>query len=452
MKKYNIILLSSLVVVVLFSVSCKKSFFTDANINPNAPPTVTETYILGPVETSIAYAIGGDMSRFTSIITQQTFGFSRQSAAYQTYIFTEQDFDNLWALLYENCMYNTDTLISQADKNGNNAYAGIGRMLLAYTLQMTVDMWGDIPYSQAFQGLQNLTPTFDKGQDVYNNILLLVDAGIANLNNAEPGVLLPGAEDNIYGGDPAKWILFGHAIKARIYIHQSKNNPAMAQAALDEANQSFTSNADNATFAFGITETNANPIYQFNEQRADIAFDISTLADTLLADNDPRYSVYVNPDFTDINGVGLGDFFGSINSGVDLITYDEMEFVKAEASLRSTSDFTNADSAYRNAIRANFQKYAIDDSSTSAYVSANPISTTSADASLATIGVQEWIALYLNPEEFTTWRRLNSPNLESQGNSAIPRRFLYPQAERSYNGANAPQATLLTPLIFWDTP
>ncbi len=453
MKKHNIHLLTLAIILVMFGTSCKKSFFTDANQNLNAPANVTEGYLLGPIENSLAYSIGGDMSRFTSILTQQTTGAYRQSAAYNAYIFTEQDVDGLWANLYENVLYNDDSMISMADNNGNNGYAGIGRVIMAYTMMEVVDMWGDVPYTQSLQALQNLTPVFDNDQDIYNSLLLVLDQAIGNLGNVDPGLNVPdGSFDNIYQGDEEKWIKFAHAVKARLYIHQSKLNPALAQNALDEANLSFTDNSENAVYIFGTIETNAAPWYQFNEQRGDITFDVSTLADTLVSNNDPRYNILIAPNFDDVNGVGQGEYYGEINSPVELIAYDEIEFIKAEATLRTSGDLATAAMYDTLAIQANMQKLGIDDSSTQAYIAANAFPTTSTNDGLFELGVQEWIALYLNPEAFTSWRRLNSPNLVPVSGSEIPRRFLYPQAERSYNAANTPQATLFTPLVFWDTP
>ncbi len=49
-------------------------------------------------------------------------------------------------------MENIYTLRVSADANGYNAYSGVARIMLAYSMQMVVDMWGSVPYSQAFQG------------------------------------------------------------------------------------------------------------------------------------------------------------------------------------------------------------------------------------------------------------------------------------------------------------
>ena len=98
------------------------------------------------------------------------------------------------------------------------------------------------------------------------------------------------------------------------------------------------------------------------------------------------------------------------------------------------------------------QKLGISDAGIATYITANGIlPTTSADAAIAAVALQEYIALYQNPEAWTTWRRTGTPNLTPvAGTNGIPRRYLYPQSEISLNGENVPDATLFTPKIFWD--
>lgn len=437
--------------LVLLLFSCKKETFTNANINPNSPATVTPDNILPVVETSLAYTQGGDIARFSSLFTQQAVGFSRQAEAYYHYVLTSTDFDTPWGNMYTSVMGNNRDLMQKADAAGDNRYSGISRILMAYSLQVLVDMWGDVPYSEALAGEANTHPAYDNAKALYDTIQSLVNTGIARLSDANPGGRKPGTDDMIYGGDASKWIKFGHAIKARLAIHQSKGDPAMAATALAEANQAFESNDDNAVFVFGTAETFANPVYQFNEQRADIDYGAGTLADKLTALNDPRLTILMDQNYGDVNGVGAGSYYGDINGHVEFITYDEMLFVKAEATLRSTGNVAQAQSYYKAAITANMQKLGVAAGDIAPYVAANGTLPASVPNAIAQVAQQEWIALYLNPEAWTLWRRTGSPNLTpTAGSVGIPRRFLYPTNEYSLNAAHTPQATLSTPKIFWD--
>jgi len=344
MKLKNFQLVIVTLSLIFFTTGCKKSFFTDVNHNPNVVSSVPPGQLLSTVEAALAYTQGGDISRYSSLFMQQVFGNASQSQAYYIYNVNPGVFDNLWPDLYTSTMENDYTLIQISDAGNYNAYGGVARILMAYTLQVSVDLWGTIPYSQAFRGNlqdQNLHPAFDNDKALYDTITALIDAGISKLNDPDKGILVPGAEDVIYEGNADKWIKFGHAIKARLALHQSKGDAAMATQALAETAQSFTSNADNAQYVFGTAETAANPWYQFNRDRpGDETFSTSTLAIKMVSTKDPRYSIFFDPT-NETKGKkgnhygGLNDYYGSVNSPVEFITYDELQFLSAEATLRA---------------------------------------------------------------------------------------------------------------------
>ncbi len=437
--------------IFLFA-SCSKEKFTSANENPNAPKTVVPAVILPSVEISLAYVQGGDLARFSTLFVQQNVGFSRQAQAYYTYVLTSPDFDTPWGNMYTSVLGNNRDLLTRSDDGGYNVYSGISRIIMAYSLQLLVDEWGKVPYSQALKGNDNTQPVYDDDKALYDTIENLVDKAIVQLNDPNTGALTPGTDDIIYGGDASKWIKFGHAIKARIYIHQSKGDAAMAAKALNEASQSFTDNSDDAVFIFGSAETAANPVYQFNEQRADIDYASGALVNYLTNLNDPRLTIYTDPNYNDPFQVGIGNMFGGISSPIEFITYEEMLFVKAEATLRATGDYAAAEGFYKAGIMANMNKLGVAGGAVSTYVAANgSLPTTGITAAIAKVSLQEYLALYLNPEAWTLWRRTGEPALTPvAGTNGIPRRYLYPQSEISLNSANVPQSTLYSTKIFWD--
>ena len=458
MKKIAYIIILGAVIATT-GISCKKSFYTDANINPNAPDpaSIIPGVLLSTVEGTLAYTQGGDFSRYTSLLTQQTSSESRQAGAYYQYIFTSQDFDSPWGNLFTSVMENDHTLIGISDAKGDNVYSGIARILMAYSLQLGVDSWNDIPYSEAFMGADNLHPKYDNSKALYDTIFNLLDVAIAKLTDPKPGNDVPGAEDVIYNGSSSKWVKFAHAIKARLYIHQSKGDAGMASKALSEIALSFTSNSDNAQYLFsGGTETSANPWYQFNQQRSDISFDVSPLGEKLAATSDPRYNILTTPlnaagKYTDVNEVGMSDYYGSQTAPVEFICYDELLFMSAEAKLRTTGNIPAAEADYRQGITKNMEKLGVSAGDINTYVAANGTLPLTVDAAIAKVANQGYIALYLNPEAFTLWRRTNSPTLTPLVGTKIPRRFLYPETEISYNKAQVPAGvTLYSPLVFWD--
>lgn len=447
----DFIIIALFLAVLMLQLSCSKETFTKANINPNAPAEATPANILPAVETAIAYTQGGDLERFSTLFVQHSVGFSRQAAAYTNYVLTSTDFDTPWGNMFTSVLGNNKDLMQKADAGQYNTYSGIARILMAYSLQLLVDEWGKVPYSQALQAAANTHPVYDDDKALYDTIQSLVNVGISQLNSSKPGGQTPGADDMIYGGDASKWIKFGHAIKARLFIHQSKGDAAMAANALAEANMAFADNADNTQFQFGTSQTFANPVYQFNSQRGDIDYGIGALARTLVAYKDPRMGLLSDTTYSDANGVGVGSYNGDINGHVEFITFDEMLFVKAEAALRSSGNIALAQTYYDSAIIANMQKLGVPSAAITTYILANGTLPLTVNDAIAKVALQEWIALYLNPEAWTVYRRTGYPALTpAAGTNGIPRRFLYPQNEYSLNSTNVPPSTLYSPKVFWD--
>jgi hypothetical protein len=411
---------------VFFTSSCSEDFFTEVNDNPNAPDSVVPAALLSSVCGALAYTQGSDLSRFSSMFTQQTIGVARQAEGWYAYLFTTQDFDNLWGNFYTQVLENNYQLMMQSKEKGYHHYTGVAKILMAYSMQLLVDSWGDVPYTEAFTGIANLEPAFDDDASLYATMNTLIEEGISTLSNPEGGDLVPGADDFIYGGDIEKWILFAHALKARLAIHLSAGNASKAQEALAEVAQSFTGNEQNAQMFFGNSSTTAAPWYQFNTQRGDISFSTSTLAAALTSLNDPRYSRLID-EANDGDGLGLAAYYGSSSSPVEFFCYDELKFIEAEAVLRTSGDLNVAQAAYQEGIRANMQKLGVAEADIIAYLSVNGTLSGSAAEAIEQVAYQAWLALYLNPEAWTTYRRTGIPELVAVDGNAVPRRLLYSQ-------------------------
>ncbi len=460
--KYKIILAGLLATALL--PSCKKTFFTDVNNNPNVVAAVTPPLLLSTTEAALGYVVGGDISRFGSYFDQQVFGKSQQSQTIYQYGVNAGTFDNAWIDMYTSVVENNATLMQIADKGNYAIYSGMSRIIMAYTLQVTVDQWGKVPYSDAAKGNLtggSLTPKYDDDKALYDTIASLVDQGIAYLKNTNIGIATPGADDVIYGGDASKWIKFGHAIKARLFIHQSKNNIAMATSALTELASAFSGTADNAQYTWYSAETAANPWYQFNRDRPGYTtFTNSPLAAMLTSLNDPRYAIFYDPANDGLGQNknhygGLNEHYGAIDAPTEFITYDELLFMKAEATVTAQSNIAGAQTAYQQAITANLTKLGVSAGDMATYIAANGTLPATNAGAIAQIAQQEYIALFLNPEAWTVWRRTGSPALTAvSGTNGVPRRYEYTQSEYSYNPANVPvpatNNTLFSPKIFWD--
>src|SRR5581483_7294850 len=142
MKAINKYLVLLILAAVMIVPGCKK--LDDVNTNPNNPLKVTPSSQFLGAELIIGFGVGGDLSRFAALFDQQVYGASRQAQVYYIYVVGNADFDALWGNMYQG-MTNLNDMINTASKAGNNYYVGVGKILQAYTLGMTTDMFGDIP-------------------------------------------------------------------------------------------------------------------------------------------------------------------------------------------------------------------------------------------------------------------------------------------------------------------
>lgn len=445
---------------MLAASSCKK--FLDVNDNPNAPTSVSPKVLLPSAEGSIAYTQGGDISRFTGIMSQYITGYSRQFFGYSRYIMTEEDFNNLWNNLYSGGMEDLHSISTYADAHPGQytTYQAIANIMMAYTMGMTTDLFGNIPNSEAFMGNDNLKPAYDSQQDIYASLQTMLASAIDSLNN-EPGddVETPYAEDFVYNGDVASWINFANALRARFYIHLSAlPGNTGAQDALDVLAQGgFTSNADLARFPFS---SNAHsPWYQYIEQRDDITYSADEdgvgnfLSNTMSANNDPRYGIYIDVNGDYWGGGYLGPYYSADNSPVFFMTYAEQKFIEAEALLRTTQDPAQAQTAFTDAVQASMDQVGVDATSSAAYIAGLGNLSSNVDTAMSQIMYEKYVADYLHPESWTDWRRTGYPALTPNSGviSEIPRRLIYPTNERLYNpNADNANSNLLTPRLWWD--
>jgi hypothetical protein len=422
MKKILILLLTSIVFT-----SCE-SYFGDVNVDPNRPSSATPATILPAVETSIAYTYWGDVSRYASICSQHLKGNDRQFIAYNNYVFLATDYNTVWDNVYADALKDINTLQVTSATNGNEMYAGIANVLAAYNLLLATSLWGDIPYSEAIKGADNQKPKYDTQSDIFTAIFKLLDdskAGLSSTKGAKPGT-----DDIIFAGNLDKWKMFGEGIRARAYLQLGKKDAANYQKALDAANASFKSKADEAGFSF-LTPTQSNaPWYQYNIQRGDNVVNPTILS--LMPATDVRKAAFSQ----DLPGNDKHTIFTN-NQNVRLLSYAEIQFIIAEASKRTSKDAA-ALTALQNGVKASCEIYGL---------TATAEMTSGLTGTLTEILTQKYYSELMNPQAWFDWRRTGVPTLKPNSGTAIPVRFLYPLTEVNYN-ANATNGknSLYTPL------
>ena len=125
---------------------------------------------------------------------------------------------NTWSQAYRFAIKNCDALIENGDAEGNAIYASIGRILRAHVYMNLVDLWGDIPYSEAnVPGIE--TPKCDASEDIYNDLLKSLNKAIADLKDATAkNNIKPAADDLFYAGDDAKWLKAANTLKLKLLV------------------------------------------------------------------------------------------------------------------------------------------------------------------------------------------------------------------------------------------
>lgn len=191
----------------------------DVNKDPNNPEDVPIALLLPTVEYDATYAVcagkeaglGQDLSTYThqTSTREEANAYGAGGSAYYT--------DLAWKYMYTTTLQNLDNMIVKSATLKAPYYAGIGKVIKAYLYSQFVDVFADVPFSEANKKSEGiLYPKFDKGEDIYPQLIVMLDSAIANLSTTKAPIT-PGTDDLIYGGDASKWIKAANTIKLKLY-------------------------------------------------------------------------------------------------------------------------------------------------------------------------------------------------------------------------------------------
>ena len=93
---------------------------------------------------------------------------------------------------------------------------GASKLIRVYVLMTLVDMYGDIPYTEALQGNLNLSPKYDKGADVYKGLFAEIDEAIAILKTNGGNPNRSQKVIDLYYDSPQSWITLANTIKLKM--------------------------------------------------------------------------------------------------------------------------------------------------------------------------------------------------------------------------------------------
>ncbi|APD06161.1 hypothetical protein UJ101_00622 [Flavobacteriaceae bacterium UJ101] len=345
-------------------------------------------------------------------------------------------------------------------------------LIEAYTYQILIDTFGNIPYTEALD-INNVTPVYDDAKTIYQELITKIDTALDDLDESTGSF---GNSDLIYSGNVTNWVKFANSLKLKIGMTLADADNALAKSTVESAvSNLFTSNEDNAALAYLSALPNTNPLYEdlVASGRHDFVV-ANTIVDVMNTLEDPRRPFYFT---ATSDGSYIGGTYGASNSygsnshpGANMTTptfegtildYVEVEFFLAEAVERGFAVSGTAEEHYNNAITASILYWGGTDAEATDYLAKSEVAYSSATGDYKQkIGTQKWFALYNRGfEGWTEWRRLDYPVLSAPTDGVInevPKRFTYPIKEQTLNGANYNSASsaiggdLMTTKLFWD--
>ena len=486
MKK-NVIYLSILFVAAFF-VSCSDNYL-DVNSDGNSPTldVLTPDLILPDAQYWSAEVL--QRNRYTNnfgnmmmVNWSQSDGFSWYNDEF-LYNVTSSFYSQIWDRTYVNALKAYRVLQSFEGPAYDN-YRAIGKIMESYHFQILVDIYGDIPYSQALQRGDNPTPAYDSAASVYAGIVAELDLAMAMISNASAAALVPGTDDFTYSGDMDMWMKFANTVKLRVLVRQSDVGTLNSEFA-GMTGVGFIDSDVVVQPGYAVAVGQQNPMWNAfgadtegtltNNNNATCAS--PTVLDHLMNTNDPRIDfIYEEPGTGHLGVVqGLLDydspivdqfdpmFVSNIGPGIlksgsmdaVIFTASDSYFLQAEAMMKTLLP-GNAKTAYEAGITASFAYLGAP--SAAAYIGQNMnlVSWDNSPNKMEAIMTQKWTALN-GVDAIQSWFDYNRTGYPSglpvpltATSADRPVRLFYPSSEVTTNNANVPtQPNAFTSKIFW---
>ena len=477
-------------ITVLTITSCSDNFF-DVNDDVNNPTFSTPELSLPSAQKRTVDLLSGDYNSMNTLGNLWTytwaaagdFAYFEDETTYRvTSAFRPTTFQNA----YIQALANYDYVEKNVDPKYSN-YKAIAMIMKAYHFQYLVDLYGDIPYTEAFNRANNPKPKYDDAQTIYNDLIVKLTAAQNLIANPSSTAVAVGNYDIMCGGDMGKWAKFANTLKLRILLRQ-----------VPKLSPDFSS-VNNGIGFLGAGETvYANPGYInlvsgkqnpfYNGFKINDAGTVAANANATRAtpygvsrfdNSDPRKPLYwltVAGGYptidqngigglpaTSLSGIGNGILKSSTMPGI-IMQSAESFFLQAEAVERGliTSSGT-AKSLYDQGVQEAFNQVGAGSADVLlagpyAYGGTQPqnierIFRQKFIANMSTNGIENWIeARRIEPTGANA-----IPVAKNQANVPygpnIPVRLFYPTSEYSANGANVPtlvSGDQFTKKVFWD--
>ncbi|SIT12225.1 SusD/RagB family nutrient-binding outer membrane lipoprotein [Belliella pelovolcani] len=467
MKNINI----KIVICILLGLAACTNDFEELNLDPNRPTEVFPGVILDQLQYRLVNSSIGRARGFAHELMQVTAPRLSINNGVHRYFIEPNNSSGFWNSHYA-LMTDVEDMYQVSERLDAKAYMGVALILKSWSYSLLTDAFGDVPYSEANRVEEGIIkPSFDEQRLIYTN--LLEDLESAN-------ELLSQSNTFVYGGDlifetngPAgilKWRKFANSLRLRMLLRVlAKDGEVNASQQINmilsnpEKYPLMESNADDAILRYPGSFPFFNPY--FNARTLDWregTYYTEYFINWLNRNNDPRRTVWA----TTITENGQQVYKG-IQSGYPseveytvnthssyrdelktlpelgiMMTYAELEFIKAELALRGFSTGNTIQSHYQNGVLASMNQWKVN--LTAAYFDQDEVRLQDNDnfeLILEKIIQQKYFALYFN--DFQAWfekRRTGYPILPRGSGIPVenqfPSRITYPNYLQALNAEN----------------
>lgn len=497
------------VIALLIIVSSCTENFEEINKDPNNPTAVSTGSLMANAQKGLIDDIYDEWYSGRQSYLYAQFLAQRNYTEEDRYQLREPTNNTYWGLIYGDVMDLVEIirLNTEAGEEGSQNEIAAARILKAWAMQILTDTYGDVPYFEAFQAENEVSPVYTPQSEIYADLLKELTEAAAQINVDEP---VFGEYDLIYGGDASKWQKFANSLKMRVAIRLSNIDPNY-QTYIQEAIAGgvFESIDDDAQLRFLGTTPNAAPLYDayYYSNRNDFTLS-KTLVDLMTGRNDdandktnpfegmfdPRITVWAVPndegefigmpygianDVTAVARPGTIDLTegGATTAGnlaLTFMDFAEVCFIRSEvenwsqewyeAGVEASLEDWGEEGAATGTLPGNYDQLVSD------YLADLPAAT------METVLTQKYIALFLQGyEAWAEFRRTDYPktlvrpgeiSYVTEGGSEIvfeplvgddiPSRVTYPIIEQSLNAGSYAEAVgrmgsdALSTKVWWD--
>lgn len=457
----------------------------DINTNELAATEVSPDYLF--TNAALNYSMkrcGGDQF-FPMMFASQVASEQRVWFTYilggEPYDFGEYPPGNAWVGTYSSTGYNLQKAIGFAAEAGNVNAEAQCKILTAYVFWETTMMFGDIPYSEAWQIDTIKEPKFDSQKDVLYSLVDLLQEALDLIDETNDDAIKQ--YDLYYKGDMAKWRRAAKSLQLKFYMYLANKEDVGAQIkALIEEGNLLASSEDDFKFPFFDSPGNRNPSKQFDLNfpgNLEFAFYGSTdIVDPMNALDDPRRAIYFHAnkqgEYVGIKSTVRGSYYSEEAETLEdltearfnkanlftadypdvLCSYPEVMFYVAECYARGlgvSKNLTKADEYYRKGLAASCTNAGVSAAEAESFADGAPsLATLGGDEKvMEAIAAQYRIEMMMRPmEAWSEQRRTGYPKLEVPEMivnmySGLVSRWPYPSRESLVNG-NVPQVESVT--------